>query len=122
MVNVPERVSGIVTDDSIPLKGCEKTTVPSSASNSIPQNENWLPHENVCPSMWRVTGGAKNVVRLFLGTEKDSFASLGSNTVFWSSALILINGRQSNNADKIIFFMCYFCLIKVVANLGKDFY
>ena len=105
MVNVPERVSGIVTDDSMPLRGCEKTTVPSSVSNSMPQNENWLPHENLCPSIWRVTGGAKNVVRLFLGTEKDSLASLGSNTVFWSSALILINGRQSNNADKIIFFM-----------------
>ena len=35
MVNVPERVSGIVTDDSIPLKGSEKTTVPSSHCNSM---------------------------------------------------------------------------------------
>ena len=105
MVNVPERVSGIDTDDSIPLNGCEKTTVPSSASNSMPQNENWLPHENLCPSIWRVTGGAKNVVRLLSGIEDDSSTSLGNNTVFWSSALILINGRQSNNADKIIFFM-----------------
>ena len=59
MVNVPERVSGIVTDDSIPLKGCEKTIVPSSVSYSMPQNENWLPHENLCPSIWRVIGGAR---------------------------------------------------------------
>ena len=35
MVNVPEIVSGIVTDDSIPFNGCEKTIVPSSVSNSM---------------------------------------------------------------------------------------
>ena len=54
MVNVPERVPGIVTDDSIPFNGCEKTIVPSSVSNSMPQNENWLPHEILYPSMRRV--------------------------------------------------------------------
>ena len=106
MVNVPERVSGIDTDDSMPFRGCEKTTAPSSASNSMPQNENWLPHENLCPSIWRVTGGAKNVVRFLPKTADESSVSSGINTVVCLSALILINGRQSNNADKIIFFMC----------------
>ena len=86
MVNVPERVSGIVTDDSIALKGCEKTIVPSSVSNSMPQNENWLLHENLCPSIWRVTEGAKLVVRLLSGTEDDSSVSAGINTVVCLSA------------------------------------
>lgn len=65
IVNVPERVSGIVTDDSMPLRGCENTTTPSSVSNSMPLNEYWLPQENLCPSICKVTGGAKEEVLFF---------------------------------------------------------